>query len=160
MKTTCTLFARAVFFLSLVSIAGATGLATDPVIGSWKLNLAKSKFSLAAPKSESRTYAKSDDGVMTVTIKQVGPDGEEYSASLKLKQDGKDYPVEDFPNVDAISEKRIGSHVAEFSAKKGGKVVVTGRRELSNDGKTLTIIFKGTDSKGAKYVDRQVYDRE
>jgi hypothetical protein len=41
---------------------GTTVFAADAVDGTWKLNVAKSKFSGTAPKSGTRVYTESADG--------------------------------------------------------------------------------------------------
>ena len=57
---------------------GATAFAADAVVGTWKLNVTKSKFSGAAPNSATRVYAESADGT-TLDQKIVGADGKEMS---------------------------------------------------------------------------------
>jgi hypothetical protein len=155
MKTILSLF-LAVAFLSAVSIAGAA----DPLVGTWTLNLAKSKITPPAPKSETRTYSESDDGTISVTEKIVSAEGNENNVSASYKLDGKEYPVTGAPDSDSVSAKRITSHTTEYTLKKAGKVVQTARRVVSKDGKTLTITERGTDSHGAKSVDIEVFDKE
>ena len=47
----------------------------DPILGTWKLNLSKSKFNPGpAPRSRARTYIQTPEGVQ-VTIQTVGADG-------------------------------------------------------------------------------------
>src|SRR5450755_3047506 len=90
-----------------VVIAAGTALAADSVVGTWKLNLAKSTFSPGpAPKSQTRTYVESAQG-MTVTIKTTAADGKESTTTLVFKDDGKSYPVSGSPDFDAVSVKRV-----------------------------------------------------
>ena len=42
--------------------AGTSAFAADAVDGSWKLNVAMSKFSGTAPKSATRVYTETADG--------------------------------------------------------------------------------------------------
>jgi len=68
-------------FIAVLLGAGSAAVvaapAADPVIGTWQLNVAKSKFSPGpAPKSETRTYAATDQGT-AMTWKRVGADGKE-----------------------------------------------------------------------------------
>jgi hypothetical protein len=75
--------------LATGSAAVVTAPAADPVIGNWQLNAAKSKFSPGpAPKSDTRTYTASDQGI-TMTWKSVGADGKEITAKSTFKTDGK-----------------------------------------------------------------------
>jgi hypothetical protein len=44
-----------------------------------------------------------------------------------------------------FSSKKIDDHTLEFTNKRGGKVIV-----ISSDGKSWTVIGRGTDSKGSE----------
>jgi hypothetical protein len=156
-KTILSLLFAAVF-LSALGLAQAA----DPVVGTWTLDSAKSKVtSQAPPKSETRTYSQSDDGTISLNAKTVESDGRETNESSGYKVDGKDYPFKaDTIDADSVSLKRVNSHVTEFRLKKNGKVVETGRRTVSPDGKTLTLTQHGTDAHGAKFTDISVYDKQ
>lgn len=147
---------------TLVTLCAAASAAppTDPVIGSWKLNVAASKFSPGpALKSQSRVYSMSADGI-TLAAKSVDADGKETSTSVTYMTNGKEFPVKGNPNWDTITAKQINAHTAEFSFKKGGKDVGTGDRVVSKNGKTLTSNQRGTNAKGEKYDDKMIFDRE
>jgi len=147
--------------LGALLLVTKTAVAADPVVGTWELNVAKSKFNSAlnpAPKSETRTYSESADGVTAVTIKTVGANGKEETLSLSFKVDGKDYPVND-PQADTITEKRIDSHTVEYSEKKAGKTRLQGQRTVSQDGNTLTVSDTWTDKSGVKISQTMVYDK-
>ena len=56
---------------ALTSVGSAAD-AADPVIGTWKLNLEKSKFAAdRAPKSMTRTYAPAAGGGTAMTVTGV-----------------------------------------------------------------------------------------
>ena len=151
-------------FVALLLAVGSTAVvaapAADPVIGSWQLNVAKSKFSPGpAPKSDTRTYAASDQGI-TMTWKSVGADGKEIVAKSTFKADGKDYPATGAPNFDSLSLKQVDDHTVQSTQKKAGKVVGTTTRTISKDGKVLTLSSKGTSPTGAPYDNVMVYDKQ
>ena len=114
-------------------IVGFAGLellaqATDPLVGTWELNIAKSKFaSGAAPRSSTRTYVQDGDG-LKYTARGVDADGKPTSSQYTAYYDGKDYPITGSPDSDTISMKRIDRFTSESVQKKGGKVVVVNRR--------------------------------
>jgi hypothetical protein len=150
---------KAFFVASLLAFASVAS-AADPVIGTWQLNLAKSKFSPGpAPKSETRTHAAGADGTM-LTWKSVGADGKETSVSSTFKTDGKDYPVTGSPNFDTLSLKQVDSNTVHSTQKKGGKVIGETTRSVSKDGKTLTLSSKGTGADGVAYDNTLVYDKK
>jgi hypothetical protein len=76
---------------AIFAIGMGSALAADAVVGTWKLNLAKSTFSPGpAPKSQTRSYVESAQG-MTVTVKTTAADGKDSMTTLTYKEDGKPY---------------------------------------------------------------------
>src|SRR5258708_8038876 len=144
---------------AILAIATGTALAADAVVGTWKLNVAKSTFSPGpVPKSQTRTYAESAQG-MTVTIKTMAADGKESSTTTSFKDDGKPYPVSGNPDFDKISLTRVDASTAHITQTKAGATVGTAVRTVSKDGKTLTLALQGTRA-GGKFDDVSVFDRQ
>ena len=136
------------------------GQASDPVVGTWVLNLSKSKFSPGpGPKSETRTYVVAGQEIKA-SSKGVDADGKPTAAAWTVNYDGKDRPQTGDPNVDTLSLKRVDAFTTESTEKKAGKVVVTGTRVISGDGKLMTITVKGTTAKGQTFNDMMVYDKQ
>ena len=145
---------------ALLAIASAViaADAPDPVIGTWKLNTAKSTGA-TLPRSETRTYAASAGGI-ALTWKRVGADGKETSVETTFKYDGKDYPVTGSPDFDALSVKRVDANTVDSTQKRMGKAVGTTKRTVSKDGKTLTLVSKLTNANGEVVNTTLVYDRQ
>src|ERR1700688_1545176 len=101
---------------------GTSAFAADAVDGTWKLNVAKSKFRGTAPKSATRVYTESADGT-TLDQKMVGADGKEMSMHVTLTYDGKDHPMTGNPDADSGSGKALDAHTSDFTLKRGGKRV-------------------------------------
>lgn len=151
-------------FVAVLLAAGSAAVvaapAADPVIGTWQLNVAKSKFSPGpAPTSDTRTYEATDKGT-AMTWKSVGADGKEIVAKSTFKADGKDYPLTGIPNFDSLSLKQVDDHTVQSTQKKAGKVVGTTTRTISKDGKVLTLKSKGTGATGVAYDNVMVYDKK
>jgi hypothetical protein len=142
---------------------GAVALAADapnPIVGTWTLNLAKSKFNPGpAPKSQTRTYAQTAQGT-ALTFNGVAADGSAVSGQSTFKYDGKDYPITGSPDFDTLSLKRINGSTVKSTQKKAGKVVGTTTRTISAHGKVLTLSSKGTDAKGMSYDNVLVFDKQ
>ena len=131
----------------------------DPLVGTWELNIAKSKYSPGpAPKSQTRTYVVAGQDIKA-TSKGVDADGKPTSAEWTVNYDGKDRPATGFADLDALSLKRIDAFTVEFTQKKAGKVVATGTRVISKDGKVMTITTKGTNATGQAFNDVQVFEK-
>jgi len=54
----------------------------------------------------------------------------------------------------------VNDHTLQLTAKKGGKVTLSGQIVVSADGKTRTVTTSGTDSEGKKFKNISVYDRQ
>ena len=133
---------------------------TDHIIGTWKLNLAKSKLNPGPPpKNQTLTYEAVGQGVK-VTVKGTDAEGKPIDNQFTANFDGKDYPVSGNPDWDTVAWKRIDAYKSEVSRKKAGKVLSTATRVISNDGKTLTFTEKGVNGKGEKISNTVVYERQ
>jgi hypothetical protein len=145
---------------AIFSMAAGPALAADPVIGTWQLNVAKSKFSPGpGPKSQTRTYADSPDGT-ALTIKSVSADGKESNMTLTFKTDGKPSKANGNPDFDTVKVTRVDERTVKSLQTRGGADAGSGVRSVSKDGKTLTFKQKGTHADGTAYDDVLVYDRE
>jgi hypothetical protein len=150
---------KALIVGAILAIGTSAASAADAVIGTWQLNVAKSTFSPGpAPKSQTRSYAESPQGIV-LTTKTVAADGKESTLSLTFKADGKPYAVSGSPDFDTVSVKRVDALTVNSTQMKAGVTVGTGVRTVSKDGKTLTFAQKGTHA-GGKYDDMLVYDRQ
>ena len=122
---------------------------TDPHVGTWILNLEKSKYAPGtAPKSQTSVFAAAEQGlkVTTTAVGASGTTNTEYTATF----DGKDHPVKGNPDWDTTALKRIDPRTIEFTRKKGGKVVQTARSVVAADGKTRTVTVTGVNAQGQK----------
>jgi hypothetical protein len=150
---------RKLLVLSFVLIAAfamtSIVFAADLMSGTWKINVAKSKFSPGpAPKSGTRTNTAVDGGMKVVTD-GVNSEGKKTHNEYTVKFDGKDYPekpmVDGKPNpdgADTISMKKIDDNNYETTTKKMGKVLAVTKIVVSKDGKTTTATTTGKNTKG------------
>jgi hypothetical protein len=135
--------------------------AADNSLGTWKLNMQKSKFTPSAPvKSLTSTRETSDGGVKVTTTGERAPDGTAINASYTAKYDGKDYPATGAP-YDTIALRQVNANKFTAELKNAGnKYKTTGRLVISKDGKTLTSTMKGTDAQGTPISYTMVYDKQ
>ena len=135
---------------------------TNAVVGTWKLNLEKSKFPAGmAPKSLTRTVSADGDKI-TYSFEGEGAEGPvKYGFTVMF--DGKDYEVagNGMPyGADHIAIKRMSAHKYTATLKKDGKVIGTSVATVSADGKTTTLEGKSTDAKGNSSDSTSVYDKQ
>ncbi len=149
----------AMLAFALTAVASAAK-APDPAIGTWKLNLEKSKYAAgAAPKSETRTYAVAPGGI-TTTVTGVAADGSAVSQSATLTYDGKDDAWTGSATWDAVSLKKINGTTVKAELKKDGKVVGHSTRTISGKGKVLTLVSAIKTAKGGTTHQTAVYDKQ
>jgi len=158
---------RRVFFLLvclvLVVAARPSPAEDNPFLGTWKLDLAKSKYETApAPKSQTRTIAVQGNGVK-YSFEGVSADGKTFAYSFVTYYDGTEAAITGTGSpagADAITLKRVGSHKVEGTLHKGGKDVGKVTAEVSKDGKTAVVKSKGKTVDGKEYSTELVYEKQ
>src|SRR6185437_11223989 len=133
--------------------------ASDTLMGTWKLDEAKSKIGAGAPKNSTVTDEAAGDSIK-VTIEGTAADGTATHSEWTGKLDGKDYPSTGNPGEDMRSSKQINDHTLHVVSKKNGKVVLTAHVVVAADGKSRTVTTTGTDAQGKKYKSVAVYEKQ
>jgi hypothetical protein len=133
---------------------------SDPFLGTWKMDPAKSKFDPGpAPKSETRTFEATSDVITKSTVQTSTASGATVARSATYKFDGKSYPVQGSANYDSIAVTRVSALQAKTTLMRGGKTIGELTGVVSKDGKVLTMTYTFTTPSGAKEHDVIVYDR-
>jgi hypothetical protein len=157
------LFVFATVIALTLAVSGLLLAQSNPSIGTWKLNVAKSKYSPGPPpKSQTGIYEAVGNGVK-VSVEGVAGDGSKIAYSYTANYDGKDYPVTGTgaPNgADTVAMKRVGANTIDATFKKAGKLVSTNRAVYSQDGKSRTITSKGTNVSGQPTNNVSVYEKQ
>ena len=141
------------------------GKVTPLIVGRWKLNPEKSNLRVPPDFLEVRQYNVRPDGFLIGLLITVNAQGYHY-LQFTAKSDGKDYPeYSDQLMADMIaagkqtprtySETVIDDYVTEWTDKVAGKVMLQGKKTISQDGKTLTITVDGRPSSQTRIYDRQ-----
>jgi hypothetical protein len=129
---------------ALALFAALPAIAADnPWIGTWKLDPAKSHFT-----GDTFTYSKAAKGMMHYS------DGSIVNYDFAI--DGKDYKTI-YDRTTAWTA--AGNDAWDSIAKANGKILAKTHRQLSADGKTLTITDTGTKPDGTTFNDVTVYTR-
>ena len=132
----------------------------DSNVGTWKLNLDKSKFSPGpAPKSVTLTIEAHDNGIK-YTSHGENAQGAPIHVEFTAKYDGQDNPVTGSPDFNSIALKRVDAHTIEATIKKDGMVMGTSRTVISHDGKTRTLTSKAKNAAGQDVNNVVVYDKQ
>jgi hypothetical protein len=156
--------ARVVMILAwaaLLLASLATAQSGDPFVGTWTLNLAKSKYSPGPPPKKTIVIYEAAGSGYKISVKTEPASGPAAAWSYTTSLDGKDSPVTgNNPNVDTIATKRIDANTLESVSKKDGKVTVTARIVVSKDGKTRTNTQTGTNAKGQAVNNILVFEKQ
>src|ERR1019366_2745516 len=117
-----------------LAAAAALVAADASYVGKWKMNVAKSDFG-----DTTITFAPAPSGGM-----QMAVDGQTYS----FKTDGKDY---DGMFGSKMSWRMTEAGAWEATNKMGGKVLSTDTYKVTADGKSLSLVSKGTSPAGSPF---------
>ena len=153
----------AVVVLALAGSALMFAQRPDPFVGTWKLNLANSKYTgAAAPKSDTLTFEAQGNG-LRLTREGIAADGSRIAYSFATSLDGKPVPVSGsgIPGgADMEAIKRINCNTTTATYTKAGTVVATTRNVVSKDGKVMTITVKATNANGQPVNTVAAYDKQ
>ncbi len=161
-RTVVAVFAATVLS-ALAASAAPPAASPNPAVGKWKLNVAKSKFEPGPGfKSENRIYEDWGGGVLHSVFEAVDAQGSPFYRELAARLDGKPYPwvIKGSQSVWTIALKPSGPRGWEFETKRDGSLYQAGRNTVSEDGKTMTITYKGVDSEGKATSGTMVFDRQ
>ena len=146
--------------LPLTLLCGATHTLTAQTnhitafTGTWKLNLAKSKFT-PEPPFKSFTIAFTPDGTRHLDLS--GADGQHHKPALPWS-DGREVSVEGVVNATATS--KIQGRTFHDIWKMNGKIIEDVHGIVSPDGKTFKARVDGTDTQGQTYHNELTFDRQ
>ena len=135
--------------------------AADPFVGTFKLNLAESKWPSSPPKELTVVVASQGDDYL-VTGTGTDTDGKPMAVKYTFPKKGGPvaYTEGGPPSGTSATVKKTDDHTTDGTTTQDGKVIQTVHTVVSKDGKTLTRTVKGIDAQGNP-VDRvEVYDRQ
>jgi ABC-type glycerol-3-phosphate transport system substrate-binding protein len=120
-----------------VVVLGGTTLAQsgNSEVGTWKLNLAKSKYQQGqAPKSATLVYEAAGPGIK-VTVDQLPADGPAIHYTVTANYDGNDVAVVGSPFGDTAARTRVSATTTKLVYKKDGNILSTMTFVISADGR-------------------------
>ena len=134
---------------------------TDPFLGTWQLNLAKSKYSPGPPpRSVTVNVLQADGQGLKATTTGVNAEGNLINRTQTPVFDGLPHSTENYPNQDAYAATRVDAYTLIFSDIKAGKLVGTTTFVASPDGKTMTATAIGLDANGRQFNNVAVYEKQ
>jgi hypothetical protein len=154
------LFLLAVVFAVPVSV---TAQGQDSWIGTWRLNLAKSKYEPAnlAPKNQVIKQEAVAGGGLKSTVDGVDAQGKPIHTEVTTMFDSKPSEVKDAPDANTTRVyKRIDGRTYEYVQTVAGKPTTTVRSVVAADGKTRTVTTSGKNAQGQTIANVAFFDRQ
>ena len=117
------------FFAIAAMMLPRIALAQSELVGTWKLNVEKSKFNPGpAPKSSVLTYEAAGQG-LKVAVEGVNAQGNPTKSVFgPFTNDGKPSPVAGVPDFNESTYTKVNDSTVEFVRLKDGKEVQRGTR--------------------------------
>src|SRR4051812_14030653 len=134
--------------------------ADNAFLGTWKLNVAKSKGTPGTMSKEETVVFAADGNGVKRTATGVDADGQKIDMSATIPWDGKEHKVDGPTGPAMVAVKSINDQTLNVTVKVNDKVVSTGRVVVSKEGKTMTASFKGEDPKGRKFDNTEVFEKQ
>ena len=158
---------RTIITLSLLAMLAAVSspgqAQQDPLLGTWKQNLAKSQYdpSTRAPKIPT-TVRRTAVGIngYKQTTDGMNAQGAATHTEFTANWDGKDYPVTGSADYDSVSLKKIDAFTLITVNKRSGVVVRMLRTVVSKNGKTSTSAVIGYTMQGIAFHNVVVLDKQ
>ncbi|HCC59027.1 MAG TPA: hypothetical protein DEQ47_17555 [Solibacterales bacterium] len=145
-------------FLACILTAGLLA-ADSPFVGTWKLNVEKSKLATSGIGQSSVVVEETPNGLKS-TVTATNAKGEPINFSYAATLDGKAATVTGTTMFDSVTLTPVDAQHIKAVGTKDGKVVYTDQRQVSKDGKTMTIERDGTNADGSSYHATLVFERQ
>ena len=145
-----------------LAVTAVAALGADNTLGTWKLNMAQSKFTPGpSPVKNLTVMREASDGGVRVTVTGERADGTSADSSYTTKYDGQEVKVAGNAPYDTVSVKQVDANtLTDERTKTGTQYRASGRAVISNAGKTMTLTIKGTDAGGKPFTYVMVYDKQ
>jgi hypothetical protein len=134
--------------------------ADDPFAGTWKLNVAKSKYEPGPGPENATTTVRVENGTYSVNTRATGEGGKVIETSFVAKADRTPAPITGSPIADMAYVRKINSHTLISEITKAGIPVGRSRIAVSQDGKVLTSTGSALNPNGVRINFTAVYDRQ
>ena len=153
---------KIILLLAMLAVSVALFAADDPFVGTWKLDLAKSRYSPGpAPKSGSNIFEPAPGGLKLI-VRNQDTQGKPTSFERIELYDGMTHPAHGEGRIgpDAVSMKRVDAYTIKIVNYKNGKAFARTTRKVSKDGKTMTSASKGADAEGHPLDEFRFFKKE
>ncbi len=155
---------RTLLYTLLSFLLAVSMFAASPFDGTWKLNIAKSKFSGPdKPPKEVTVMLIEKGGRLEVAVKGTEADGSPFSYKYSTPQTGGAFEYsEGAPTSGSsgvVAKRKADSSSVDLIISRDGKVIAKHHVVVSSDGKSLRQTVKGTDAQGKPFETVNEFDK-
>lgn len=133
--------------------------ATNPFVGTWKLNPARSKFTPGTAPKEMMVVFETDGDKIKRAATGIDSDGEPVNENSSIAWDRKDHPIDVPPGI-TVAVNQVNDRTLNVIIKRKGTVISSVHVVMAKNGKTMTSAEKGEDPKGRKIDNVEVYEKQ
>lgn len=156
----------ALMLASPFGLASAQTPLTDPIIGTWVTNVAKSELSGTPFKSQVRTFDLSEGGLLLCTLSTVTASGGSTFYHWFTRLDGNQMPefsrAQQRKHTNSITLKKVDERNYEIIGKTlaTGKQHLSGTATISADGRTMmwrtiNLDLQNRENKQLRFLEKQ-----
>jgi hypothetical protein len=142
----------------------------DPRLGTWRLDVAKSKFSsawmammkMAPPKEEKLAFREVGADEIELTITGTQTDGRPISGKSTSPRQGGAVKLQESPLPEGMSvvSTKIDPNNSIATYMLNGKQVFTAQLVVSKNAKSMRITFRGMDAQGKPFEQLGVFVKQ
>ena len=142
----------------------------DQFLGTWKLDVAKSKFSPALlafmkatpPKEETFVFGEVGTDEIELAVTGTQTDGKPIAGKSTAPRQGGavKFLQNPFPEGMTVVSTRIDPNNSYATYMMNGKQVFVAQSVISKNGKSMRVTIRGTDAQGKSFEQIQVFDRQ
>ncbi len=132
----------------------------DAFCHTWRLRPAESRYEHGTPPREAVYRIERDHEWLLFAARWVDAHGRRLEMSFAGIPDGRQYTYDDPDVADTLTTTLVDPRTLETVIEIRNRVVGTGRRVLSEDGKTMRMTQTGSTPDGRAFTNLSVYARE
>jgi hypothetical protein len=155
---------KVIFFLIIILLSLPSTLwAADPIIGTWKLNLAESKFPATEvmPKERTEIYRELEVDLIEFIATGIEANGSPISFKATWPQQGGTVDIMQGGNEEtSYIETLVEPGNWYVTVLQNGKQIGVIHKTFSKDGKKMRQTYTSTDAQGNPFERLSLYDRQ
>jgi hypothetical protein len=157
----CTVIIVATLLGLAIAAPQAAFAQSNPWIGTWNTNLAKSTFSPGPPLRSQILTIQAEGQGHRLTVETINAQGNPAKlVVVRPHDDGRPYPVMGVTAFDAEAIKTVNDSTLWIIRTKDGKIVATIVSVISADGKTFTDTATGVNANGQPFYNVLVREKQ